>query len=266
MESSTIKYTQLSEKLPPVGWNLSTAPTFRGGRGPRPVSTSFGKSHPTRSSISLGIVFGNSPQRVGMSASIISGKHPELVGLSTKHYDQHGSIGQCSRLGASRHRGKVNTPFGGWQKRDGYGQKPAYLISKEQLSEARSEHQLTATASHNAWAEQRAERLESTYTMEAIYVRVPFHPTVIPLSLCSLIARANSLRYAYTLDALAFATALPRSPTISRSCHVYAACAPLATLLPPLAGLLPPPPAADAPPTEGREEARPTWPKVLWPW
>ena len=202
METSTTKYTQLSEKLPPVGWNLSTAPTFRGGRGPRPVSTSFGKSHPTRSSISLGIVFGNSPQRVGMSASIISGKHPELVGLSTKHYDQHGSIGQCSRLGASRHRGKVNTPFGGWQKRDGYGQKPAYLISKEQLSEARSQHQLTATASHNAWAEQRAERLESTYTMEAIYVRVPFHPAVIPLSLCSLIARANSTQIHFATRAL----------------------------------------------------------------
>ena len=92
-------------QLPPVGWNLTTKPTVRGGRSPlRPVSTSFGKSHPTRSGASSSCVMGKQAQRLGPRASVPSGKYPQLVGISTKSYDQYLGTAQLASAAVSRTR------------------------------------------------------------------------------------------------------------------------------------------------------------------
>ena len=161
--SASVCITMAYANLPPVGWNLTTTQTIT-GLTVRPVSTSFGKSHPTRSGAPSSCVMGKQVQRLGPRASVPSSKDPQLMGISTKVYDQYGSIGQCSRIAHKAHAGKPGSNMEDWTKRNGFGEMPAYLRSSKWQQQLRADATRATKASSSGGGRVRTNSPQPLYT------------------------------------------------------------------------------------------------------
>ena len=201
-------------RLPPVGWRLRATPH---GVPMRPVSTSFGKAHPTRSAVGgTACVMGKAPQRLGMNATLASGRHAELTGTSTRDEDLYGSIGQTSRLSQPNHAGVMEfhpklAQYGvvregvvieldDWTRRDGFGKVPGYLSSETHAAPLRVD-------------------VESLPTSEAT-IRLTRHPLEWSLRHAApLRSSAALMQHQRAGNASTFGTALPRSLTETTSSY-----------------------------------------------